>query len=276
MKQNRGKERFRYKKEMGQHFLLDPALVEALADASQVTREDGVLEIGPGRGLLTAALARRARKVIAVELDRTLLGDLEISMALYPNVEIVEGDILRQDIGALVARLGTPCRVAANLPYNITTPLLETLLHAHLPFRTLAVMVQKEVADRMMAGPGQEGYGPFSLLVDFFAEAREAVFVPAACFTPPPKVDSSFMLLTMREGPPVLVEDEAAFFRVIRAAFMMRRKTILNSLMAGLSLGREQTSALLERAGIPPQARAEQLPMEAFAKLANLLPTARQ
>lgn len=263
------KERFRYKKEMGQHFLLDPATNETLAEASGVTRADGVLEIGPGRGTLTAALARRARRVIAVELDRTLIADLRTSMALYPNVEIVQGDILRQDLHALAERLGTPCRIAANLPYNITTPLLETLLHARLPFLSLGIMVQKEVGLRMMAAPGDAGYGPLSLLVQFFTEPQEAVSVPAISFTPPPKVDSSFMLLRMREAPAVAVRSSDLFFRVVRAAFAMRRKTMLNNLSAGLSLGREQAEAVLRTAGVAPSMRAEQLAMDAFARIAD-------
>lgn len=265
------KEKFRYKKEMGQNFIFDPALIEALAEASHVTKADGVLEIGPGRGTLTAALARRARKVIAVELDRTLLNGLEVSMAMYPNVEIVAGDILRQDLAALAASLGTPCRVAANLPYNITTPLLEKLLHAHLPFASIAIMVQKEVGERMMAKAGDEGYGPFSILIDYYAQVEEAVEVPAACFTPPPKVDSSFMLLQMREKPAVSVQDEAIFFRTVKAAFAMRRKTMLNNLTAGFALQREAGEALLVGCGIVPNARAEQLGIDAFATLADAL-----
>ncbi|MCL1964496.1 MAG: 16S rRNA (adenine(1518)-N(6)/adenine(1519)-N(6))-dimethyltransferase RsmA [Firmicutes bacterium] len=265
------KERFRYKKEMGQHFLFDPALIEQLADASRAEPADGILEIGPGRGTLTAALARRCRKVIAVELDRTLIDDLEVSMALYPNVEIVQGDILKADLAALAGSLGTPCRVAANLPYNITTPLIERLLHTKPPFASVAVMVQKEVGDRMLAVPGQAGYGPLSLLVQYYTMAEEAVFVPSACFTPRPKVDSSFMLLTARGAPAVTVRDEALFFRVIRAAFAMRRKTILNNLMSGFGLARERALALLGACGVSPNARGEAMPPEQFAAIANAM-----
>ncbi len=263
------KERFRYKKEMGQNFILNPALVERLADASMVAETDGVLEIGPGRGMLTAALARRARKVIAVELDRTLLDDLEVSLALYPNVEIVEGDILKKDLAALAKALGQPCRVAANLPYNITTPLLEKLLKARLPFLTMAVMVQKEVGNRMMAKPGQKGYGPLSILVDYHAAARVSLEIPAKCFTPPPKVDSSFMLLNIREALLHPDIEEELFFRVVRAAFAMRRKTILNNMMAGMGLSREAALAILEMADVRETARAEQLESIAFACIAR-------
>lgn len=265
------KERFHYKKEMGQHFLFDPVLMEALADASGVTKEDGVLEIGPGRGTLTTALARRARKVVSVELDRTLIHDLRTTMALYPNVEIVQGDILRQDLHALVERIGTPCRVAANLPYNITTPFLEKLLHAHLPLTSIALMVQEEVGVRMLAGPGDDGYGPFSLLVAYFTQATCAMDIPAACFTPPPKVDSSFMMLMMREEPAVSVTDEEMLFRVIRAAFTMRRKTILNNLTGGFAMKRDEVIHLLERCGIAPEIRAERMALQDFAALADAL-----
>lgn len=269
------KETFRYKKEMGQNFIFDPALIDQLAEASCVQKTDGVLEIGPGRGTLTAALAQRARKVLTVELDRTLIDDLEISMALYPNVEVVQGDILKADLAALVGRLGTPCRLAANLPYNITTPLVEKLLHARLPFLTMAIMVQKEVGQRMMARPGGDGYGPLSLLVDYYAIAQEAVFVPSGCFTPPPKVDSSFMLLTMRDAPKVTVRDEKLLFSLIRAAFSMRRKTILNNIAGSFMLTREAAAALLSACGVEPMARAEQLRLEDFAAIADALDTPR-
>lgn len=263
-------EKFRYKKEMGQHFLYDRELIERLADASLVTKEDGVLEIGPGKGTLTGALAMRARQVIAVELDRTLLRGLEVSLAMYPNVRVEQGDILKKDIAALAEELGMPCRVAANLPYNITTPLLERLLLERLPFASMAIMVQREVGLRMTARAGEAGYGPFSLLVQYFAEPREAVAVPAACFTPPPKVDSSFMLLLMRESPPVQVA-ERAFFALIRAAFAMRRKTLANNLVSAYHISREQAISALEGAGIAPFARAEDVDMEGFARLSRAL-----
>ena len=263
------KEQFRFKKEMGQNFLTDPTLIEGLAEASLVSREDGVLEIGPGRGALTCALARRCRKLIAVELDRTLIRDLETTLELYPNAELVEGDILRQDLPALIARLGEPCRVAANLPYNITAPVLEKLLTLRLPVLSMAVMVQKEVGEKMRAQPGEEGYGPFALMCQYYAEIDEAVYVPREYFTPQPKVDSSFMLLSMRGKPPVDVPDEAAFLRLVHVCFAMRRKTIYNNLSGGLGLSREETEALLAASGIDPSARAERLTMEDFARLAR-------
>lgn len=266
------KEKFRFKKEMGQNFIFDQAIIEQLADASLVCRADGVLEIGPGRGTLTSALARRARKVIAVELDRTLIRDLTAAMALYPNVEIVEGDILRADLSSLVERLGVPCRVAANLPYNITTPFIEKLLHANLPFESVAVMVQKEVGMRMMASEGQDGYGPLSILVQYFTQVEEAVVIPAACFTPKPKVDSSFMLLTMRKSPAVQVDNEAMFFRFVKMAFAMRRKTLLNNLLgAGYHLSRDAIEATLSDCGVSQTARTEQLSIAQLAKLSAMV-----
>lgn len=266
------KEKFRYKKEMGQNFIFDSALIEQLADASRVTKSDGVLEIGPGRGTLTTALARRARQVIAVELDRTLIDDLEVSTALYPNVEIMQGDILKVDLPALFKKLGTPCRVAANLPYNITTPVLEMLLKAGLPFQTIAVMVQKEVGEKMTARVGDEGYGPFSLLIEYYADAREVARVPAACFTPAPKVDSSFMLLSMLETPRAKTSDKAMLFRTIRASFAMRRKTMLNNLTGGFSIARADAERALESAGIAAASRAEQLALCDFARLSDVMP----
>lgn len=264
-------ERFHYKKNMGQHFIFDPAVIEALADASGVGKEDGVLEIGPGRGTLTVALARRCRKLIAVELDRTLIADLESTLALYPSAEVVQGDILRADLPALFARLGTPCRVATNLPYNITTQFLERFLPARLPFEAMAVMVQKEVGARMTAGPGEEGYGPLSILVAYFAEAEEALSVPASCFTPRPKVDSSFMRLTMRKAPPAEIADEAAFFRLVYTAFATRRKTILNNIVAGYSISRERAEEALVSSGVNPTFRAERLSLADFAALTSNL-----
>lgn len=262
------KETFRFKKEMGQNFLTDPALLERLAEASRVGREDGVLEIGPGRGALTCALARRCRRLIAVELDRTLIDDLETTLELYPNASVVQGDILKQDVPALVARLGAPCRIAANLPYNITAPVLEMLLTQRLGVVSLAVMVQKEVGEKMRAQPGQEGYGPFALMCQYYAEIEEAMAVEARWFTPRPNVDSSFMLLTLRKAPPVDVPDEAAFLRMLRACFAMRRKTICNNLCGGLGLGREAAEAMLEKSGVDPARRPERLTMEQFARIA--------
>lgn len=267
MSRARGADAFRYKKEMGQHFIFDPALIEALAEASGVTRDDGVLEIGPGRGTLTAALARRARKVIAVELDRTLISGLHASMALYPNVEIVQGDILRQDLALLAERLGAPCRVAANLPYNITTPAVERLLTGGLPFLSLAVMVQKEAGERMLAGPGEPGYGPLSILVDLYAHAREMLEIPASSFTPPPKVDSAFLLMTLRDAPRLCLDRPERLLRLVRVAFAQRRKTLLNNLVGGLALPRDQAAQAIARCGLPPDVRAERVPLEAFARL---------
>jgi len=265
------KEKFHFKKEMGQNFIFDSQLIEQLADASGVTKEDGVLEIGPGAGTLSCALARKCRKLICVELDRTLIDPLRQTLALYPNAEVVQGDILRQDLSELAEKLGTPCRVAANLPYNITTPVMERMLKENLPFLSLAVMVQKEVGERMMAGPGQEGYGPLSLLVAYKAYCKEALPVPAECFTPKPKVDSSFMLLTMRSEPAVQCRSEESLFRLIRCSFAMRRKTLINNLLSAYQLSRQEAENVLIDCGISATVRAEQLTLEEFARLSDVL-----
>lgn len=266
------KERFRYKKEMGQNFIFDLSLLEKLAEVSLVTHGDAVLEIGAGKGLFTAALARRSRKVVSVELDRTLLPGLRESLSLFSNVEILEGDILKMDLQGIFEKLQTPCRVAANIPYNITTPLIEKLLLSRLPFESIAVMVQKEVGDKLMAKAGQPEYGPLSIFAQFFTEPEEALRVPAECFTPAPKVDSRFMLLTKRKSPAVLVYSEAMLFNVVRIAFAMRRKTLANNLLRGnLELTRDRIEEILIVNHLSLTARAEQLSIQDFANLSNAL-----
>lgn len=266
------KENFRYKKEMGQNFIFDLHLLEELADASLVGADDNVLEIGSGRGLFTAALAKRCRKVIGVELDRTLLPDLRVNMSLFSNVDIIQGDILALDLQALFQMLGSPCRVAANIPYNITTPLLNKLLLSHLPFESIAVMVQKEVGEKLMATTGQAGYGPLALTVQYFAEAKEVLRVPAECFTPKPKVDSSFMLLTLLKSPAVIVHSEAMLWKTISAAFAMRRKTLVNNLLhSGLMRQKDQIEAILIANTLSPTVRAEQLTLMKFADITNAI-----
>ena len=269
------KERFRPKKEMGQNFIYDLPLLEKLAEASLVASTDAVLEIGCGKGLFTEALARRSRKVVGVELDRTLLPGLRKRLSLFSNAEILEGDILAMDLQKIFETLGTPCRVAANIPYNITTPLIEKLLLSQLPFESIAVMVQKEVGEKLMAEAGRPEYGPLSIMARFFAEVEEAMSVPAECFAPSPKVDSSFMLLTLRKSPAVLVYSEAILFKAVRAAFAMRRKTLVNNLLrGGFSLTRDRIEKILAANQLPVTVRAEQLSVSDFANLSNALQTA--
>ena len=266
------KEKFRPKKEMGQNFIYDLPLLEKLAEASLVTSTDAVLEIGSGKGLFTEALARRSRKVVGVELDRTLLPGLCKRFSLFSNVEILEGDILKMDLQKIFEKLGAPCRVAANIPYNITTPLIEKLLMSRLPFESIAIMVQKEVGEKLMAKAGRPEYSPLSIIAQFFAEVEEALSVPADCFLPAPKVDSSFMLLTLRKSPADFVYSEAILFKVVRTAFLMRRKTLVNNLLrGGLSLTRDRIEEILVAGHLPVTVRAEQLSTQDFVALSNAL-----
>lgn len=262
---------FRFKHSLGQNFIFDEALLESLVNAAEVTRADDVLEIGPGGGTLTACLAARAHRVLTLELDRELLPVLADVLRDCPNASVVQGDATKADLRALTADAfgkDAPFLVVANLPYYVTTPVLTRLLTEGLPVQRVAVMVQREVGEKMLAAPGEEAYGLLAVLCAYHAEAREAVRVPAACFTPRPKVDSSFMVLRMRKEPPVAVPSQALFFRVARAAFAMRRKTIRNNLQASLNLSREEADACLAAARISPAARGETLSLEDFARIA--------
>ena len=262
---------FHHKHSLGQNFIEDEALLEQLAALSLVTPEDNVLEIGPGFGALTRPLAARCRRIVSLEIDETLLPILRVTLEKCPNAEVVQRDVMRTDLAALVQeKLGDgPLRVAANLPYYITTDVLTKLL-AELPqARSIAVMIQKEVGDKLLSRPGDDGYGPLAILCQYKCEIRRALDVPAACFTPPPKVDSSFMVLTRRQTPPCAVADEALFMKLIRGAFVMRRKTLVNNLMSAFALSREEASLCLERAGLPAQVRAEALSIEELARLSG-------
>ena len=262
---------FHHKHSLGQNFIEDEALLEQLAALSLVTPEDNVLEIGPGFGALTRPLAARCRRIVSLEIDETLLPILRVTLEKCPNAEVVQRDVMRTDLAALVQeKLGDgPLRVAANLPYYITTDVLTKLL-AELPqARSIAVMIQKEVGDKLLSRPGDDGYGPLAILCQYNCEIRRALDVPAACFTPPPKVDSSFMVLTRRQTPPCAVADEALFMKLIRGAFVMRRKTLVNNLMSAFALSREEASLCLERAGLPAQVRAEALSIEELARLSG-------
>ena len=262
---------FHHKHSLGQNFIEDEALLEQLAALSLVTPEDNVLEIGPGFGALTRPLAARCRRIVSLEIDETLLPILRVTLEKCPNAEVVQRDVMRTDLAALVQeKLGDgPLRVAANLPYYITTDVLTKLL-AELPqARSIAVMIQKEVGDKLLSRPGDDGYGPLAILCQYKCEIRRALDVPAACFTPPPKVDSSFMVLVRREQPLCVPADEALFLRLVRAAFVMRRKTLVNNLMSAFALSREEASLCLERACLPAQVRAEALSIEELARLSG-------
>ena len=265
-----GRHGFHFSKAMGQNFLIDASIPQAIAEHCGADENCGVLEIGPGIGCLTEQLARRAGQVVSVELDRRLLPVLEETLSKYENVSIVSGDIMKLDIAALVDThfSGLTPLVCANLPYNITTPVLSALIDSGR-FQRLTVMIQKEVAQRICALPGTADYGAFSLYMQFYTQPELLFDVPPDCFTPQPKVTSAVLRCTVRKAPPVDVADVPFFFQVVRAAFALRRKTLLNCLSSGLGLSKGNTSALLARAGVPSGARAEQLSMEQFAAIAR-------
>lgn len=268
---------FRFSKSMGQNFLLDPRIPADIAAASGADPSCGVLEIGPGIGPLTAELAQRAGKVVSIELDRSLLPVLAETMAPYPNVEIVQGDALRLDLTALAAEKlpGLTPIVCANLPYNITSPLLQKFVEAPC-FRSVTVLIQKEVARRLAAPQGSPEGGAFSLFLQYHMEVEELFEVKRDRFLPAPRVDSAVLRCVRRQRPAVEVSDEAFFFQVLRGAFLLRRKTLANSLAAALP-GWDKPSLLaaLERCGLPPDVRGERLTLEDFKKLAEALENAK-
>ena len=268
-----GRHGFHFSKSMGQNFLIDPAVPADIAAASQAGRDCGVLEIGPGVGCLTAELAGRAGKVMSIELDKKLLPVLAETMAPYPNVEIVPGDALKLDLAALAAERFAGLRplVCANLPYNITTPVLTKLVETPC-FESVTVLLQKEVARRLAAAQGSSGGGAFTLWIQYHMETEVLFDVPAAKFFPAPKVDSAVLRCVRRERPAVETEDEAFFFRVVRGAFLLRRKTLVNSHSAALpEWGKERVQAAMETCGLPPAVRGEKLTLEDFARLAAAL-----
>ncbi len=263
---------FRFSKSMGQNFLIASWVPEQIAESARLDEDTAVLEIGPGVGCLTEQLARRAGKVLAVELDRSLAPVLRETLGAYKNVEILFGDILRQDIGALIREHfgGRRAVVCANLPYNVTSPLLTALLRAGC-FETITVMIQREVARRICASPNTADYGAFSLLVQWHTSAELLFDVPPHCFHPQPKVTSSVIRLTRREGKPFEVSDEDFLFKIIRAAFNQRRKTLPNALSSGLGLERSVIENALETCGLDPKIRGEALDLAAFVKIADEL-----
>ena len=261
---------FHQKHSLGQNFIEDEALLSQLAELSLVTAEDCVLEIGPGFGALTKPLAERAKQVVSLEIDRTLIPILNVTLEKYANARVICDDVMRTNLSALVAE-GADCpslRVAANLPYYITTDVLTKLMRELPQAKSIAVMIQKEVGDKLLSGPGDDGYGPLAVMCQYRYHVMRALDVPAACFNPPPKVDSSFMVLEKLEQPSVNAGDEEIFTRLVRSAFAMRRKTLLNNLVSGFSLNREQAAACLGAANLSAQARAEELSLEDFAGLA--------
>lgn len=269
------KYQFTFQKKFGQNFLIDTLVLERIVAAAQITGEDCVLEIGPGIGTMTQYLAERAREVVAVEIDRNLIPVLQDTLSGYDNVTLVNDDILKVDIRKLVEEKngGRPIRVVANLPYYITTPIIMALLEGHVPLKSITVMVQKEVAERMQTGPGTKDYGALSLAVQYYAKPELVANVPPNCFIPRPNVGSAVIHLVRYEEPPVQAEDEKKMFSLIRASFNQRRKTLANGLSNAPELGvtREQVTKVLEELGLSPTVRGEALTLEQFAQLSNRL-----
>ena len=266
---------FAFQKKFGQNFLIDSHVLDKIIAAAEITKEDCVMEIGPGIGTLTQYLAEAAREVVAVEIDRMLLPILEETLADYPNVTVINRDILKVDLEELVREHngGRPVKVVANLPYYITTPIIMGLFERHVPVSSITVMVQREVAERMKAGPGTKDYGALSLAVQYFADPYIAANVPPNCFMPRPKVGSAVIRLTGHETPPVQVEQEEMMFKIIRASFNQRRKTLVNGLKNSQEVpySREEVLEALRRMGLPESIRGEALTLEKFAELTNLL-----
>ena len=263
---------FRFSKSMGQNFLIDPAVPYEIAESSRANEQNGVLEIGPGIGALSHELCERAGRVVAVELDRTLLPILDETMARFDNFEVVSADILKTDIPALVKEkfAGLTPIVCANLPYNITTPAITALLKAKC-FESITVLVQKEVAERLCAAPGTGAYGAFSVFMQYYTEPELLFSVPRECFEPQPKVTSAVLRAVVRREPPVEVADEEFFFRVVYAAFALRRKTLVNSLMTafGGRLTKEQLTDAVTSCGLEANIRGERLGLAEFAVLSE-------
>lgn len=264
---------FRFSKALGQNFLVDATVCPRMADSCGADENTCVLEIGPGIGVLTTELAQRAKKVVAVELDQRLLPVLEETLAEFDNVAVIQGDVLELDLSALLQENfgDDPAVVCANLPYYITTPILMRLLESGLPFNAITVMVQKEVADRLTARPGEKNAGAITVMVDYYAEAEKCFGVPKGAFTPAPKVDSAVIRLVRRAAPPVHVDDPKAFFRLVKAAFAQRRKTAVNSLSATLGVPKPAVTEALAACGLDANVRAEVLSTEDFAALFRAL-----
>ncbi len=261
----------RYKQSLGQNFLYDEDLLAELTEAAGVTKDEDVLEIGPGCGSLTKHLCDSANRVLAVELDERLIPLLSAFLEDKKNLTVIQGDVMSLNLSEVTADLKKPFAVVANIPYYITTPLIRLLLSGDLPVSRLALMVQQEVADKILASPGEEGWGPLSILCQFLCEPRLAVKVPAEMFTPPPKVDSAFVVLPLREKPAVDVKDREMFFRVANAAFALRRKTMVNNLCATFRVERAQALAWMAAAGLDEKIRGEKLTLEEIASLSDAI-----
>ncbi|MGN1196369.1 MAG: 16S rRNA (adenine(1518)-N(6)/adenine(1519)-N(6))-dimethyltransferase RsmA [Acetatifactor sp.] len=266
---------FNFQKKFGQNFLIDTSVLDRIVSAAEITAGDCVLEIGPGIGTMTQRLAAKAREVVAVEIDRNLIPILEDTLSDCDNVTVINDDILKVDINKIVQEKngGNPIKVVANLPYYITTPIIMELFESHVPLKSITVMVQKEVADRMQVGPGTKDYGALSLAVQYYAKPEIVANVPPNCFIPRPNVGSAVIHLSRYEVPPVKVTDEKKMFALIRASFNQRRKTLVNSLNNSPVLGwsKEQIAEVLEEMQLPATVRGEALTLQQFAELSDRL-----
>lgn len=264
---------FHFSKALGQNFIVNPSVCPRMADESGIDSESGVIEIGAGIGVLTAELAKRAKKVVCIELDSKLLPILDETLADFDNIEIINADVLKTDLAALIEEKfgGMPVYVCANLPYYITSPVIMTLLESRLPLKAVTVMVQREAAQRLCAPVGSRLSGAVTVAVDYYAEARKLFDVSAGSFMPAPKVDSSVIRLDIREKPGIEVSDEKLFFSMVHAAFSQRRKTASNSISSGTGIPKAVVAEAIVRCGFPPSVRAESMTAEQLAALCEAL-----
>lgn len=262
-----------FNKGLGQNFLVDPDVCPAMAEVADLDENTCAIEIGPGVGVLTAELAKRAGKVLSFEVDNRLLPVLDETLAEFDNVEIINRDIMKANLGEIIAEKcnGMDIVVCANLPYYITSPVIMLLLESKLPIKSVTVMVQKEAADRLCAEVGTRDCGAVTVAVSYYAKSEKLFFVPRDSFLPPPKVDSEVIKLTVRNAPPVEIKSEENFFKLVKAAFSQRRKTAENSISSGLGLKKDAVAVSLEQAGLPKTVRAEKMTMRDFAVLSDLL-----
>ena len=266
---------FNFQKKFGQNFLIDTHVLDKIIRESGVSKDDMVIEIGPGIGTMTQYLCENAREVVAIEIDKNLIPILEDTLSSYDNVTVINEDVLKVDIKKLAEEKngGRPVKVVANLPYYITTPIIMGLFESHVPIDSITIMVQKEVADRMQEGPGSKEYGALSLAVQYYAKPQIVAIVPPNCFMPRPNVGSAVIRLTCHEKPPVEVKDEGFMFNLIRASFNQRRKTLVNGLTNAsfLSVTKDQVAEALEKMELSATIRGEALSLEQFAQLSNIL-----
>ena len=264
---------FNFQKKFGQNFLIDTHVLDRIIEESGITKDDCVLEIGPGIGTMTQYLCENAREVIAVEIDKALIPILEDTLSAYDNVTVINDDILKVDVQKIVDEKngGKPIKVVANLPYYITTPIIMGLFESHLPLKSITIMVQKEVADRMQVGPGTKDYGALSLAVQYYAKPEIVANVPPNCFMPRPNVGSAVIRLTKYENPPVFVENEEFMFSLIRATFNQRRKTLVNAIgnAPNLNISKEMVTEVLSEMGESATVRGETFTLEKFAEFSN-------